>query len=428
MRRLSLTKAAVAAWAALVLMMGVPLPAVAQQAVLSEDVRAPVSGQEGDASGRVQWMQCWADRTGLPPSQIKAATHLLGSGALVVDVVLRLPERLARTTLLGTGGTHGSLEALVAYEVPAWRILATQGLASGEPLLLTQGTDVCLPYPVKSIAMSPQPIIRGRTAALMIETDRLAFCRATYLGQEEPCYRDGTARLVVLVGISSLIDPGTYPLQIRLVSGPEEVTFSVPLEVAAGNYGFRYIDPPPQLSGLLDAELMSSEAAFLEQWRALRSPTRQWDLPLARPLESRVSISADYGDRRSYGGTVSGYHSGIDYRGWTGLGVVAPADGVVIMAEELAMRGNAVLIDHGWGLVTGYWHLSKTHVQVGDAVTRGRVFAEVGSTGLSTGSHLHWEVWVNGVSVDGKQLLALNGLPGIQLSPSVGSDHLGSVE
>jgi murein DD-endopeptidase MepM/ murein hydrolase activator NlpD len=92
------------------------------------------------------------------------------------------------------------------------------------------------------------------------------------------------------------------------------------------------------------------------------------------------------------------------------------------------MRGNAVLIDHGWGLVTGYWHLSKTHVRVGDAVTRGSVFAEVGSTGLSTGSHLHWEVWVNGVSVDGKQLLARNGLAGIQLSPYVGSDHLGSVE
>jgi len=92
------------------------------------------------------------------------------------------------------------------------------------------------------------------------------------------------------------------------------------------------------------------------------------------------------------------------------------------------MRGNAVLIDHGWGLVTGYWHLSKTYVQVGDAVTRGTVFAEVGSTGLSTGSHLHWEVWVNGVSVDGKQFLAPNGLAGVQLSPYVGSDHFGSVD
>lgn len=428
MRRLWLLKAAIAVWIALLLMVGAPLAAAARHAVLSADIEAPASSEEEDSSGPAQWMECWARKTGLPASQIVAAIHLLGSGELVADVVLRLPERLARTTLLGTGGTNVSLEALVAYEVPAWRILPTNGPASGQPLLLIQGTGVCLPYPVKSIAMSPQPMIRGRTAAVVIETDRLAFCRATYLGQEERCYRDGPARLVVLVGISALTDPGTYPLQIELVSGAEEVTFSVPLEVAAGNYGFQYIDPPPQLSSLMDAELMSSEAAFLEPWRAVRSPTRHWDLPLAPPLESRLSISADYGDRRSYGGMVSGYHSGIDYRGWTGLGIVAPADGRVIMAEELTMRGNAVLIDHGWGLVTGYWHLSRSHVQVGDAVTRGRVFAEVGSTGLSTGSHLHWEVWVNGVSVDGKQLLVPHGLAGIQLSPSAGSDHLGSAE
>ncbi|MCJ7551201.1 MAG: M23 family metallopeptidase, partial [Anaerolineae bacterium] len=399
-----------------------------QQAVLAEGVQAPASGEQDATSGRVQWMQCWIERTGLPPSQISAAIQLLGSGELVADVVLRLPERLARTTLLGTGGTHVSPEALVAYEVPAWRILSYPRLASGQPLSLTQGADACLPYPVTSIAMSSQPMIRGRTAALIIETDRLAFCRATYLGQEEGCYRDGTTRLVVLVGISALIDPGTYPLRIELVSGGEEVAFSVPLEVVAGSYGFQYIDPPPQLSGLMDAELMSSEARYLEQWRGVSSSTRQWNLPLALPLASWASVSADYGDRRSYGGMVSGYHSGIDYRAWTGLGVVAPADGLVIMAEELTMRGNAVLIDHGWGLVTGYWHLSRTHVQVGDVVTRGSVFAEVGSTGLSTGSHLHWEVWVNGVSVDGKQLLMPNGLAGIKLSPLVGSDHLGSVE
>jgi murein DD-endopeptidase MepM/ murein hydrolase activator NlpD len=196
----------------------------------------------------------------------------------------------------------------------------------------------------------------------------------------------------------------------------------------AGSYGFQYIDPPPQLSGLMDAELMSSEARYLEPWRAVRSPSREWELPLPMPLENRVSISADYGDRRSYGGMVSGYHSGIDYRAWTGLGVVAPSDGVVIMAEKLTTRGNAVLIDHGWGLVTGYWHLSKIHMQVGDRVNRGDVFAEVGNTGLSTGSHLHWEVWVNGVSVDGKQFLEADGLAGIRLSSYVSSHNLGPVE
>ena len=117
----------------------------------------------------------------------------------------------------------------------------------------------------------------------------------------------------------------------------------------------------------------------------------------------QLPISADYGDRRSYGGMVDGYHSGIDYRAWTGLPVLAPADGIVIFNERLQARGNAILLDHGWGLVTGYWHLSVSNVHVGQYVKRGSVIGKVGNTGLSTGSHLHWETWVNGVSVDGKQ-------------------------
>jgi murein DD-endopeptidase MepM/ murein hydrolase activator NlpD len=162
---------------------------------------------------------------------------------------------------------------------------------------------------------------------------------------------------------------------------------------------------------------MNAELTYLARWRTLRSHLKLWDLPLAIPLDRQLSISADFGDRRSYGGMVSGYHSGVDYRAWTGLPVVAPADGVVVMAETLQARGNAVLLDHGWGLVTGYWHLSQIDVEVGDWVRRGETFARVGNTGLSTGSHLHWEVWVNGVSVDGKQWLAGDCFAGVGLPP-----------
>lgn len=87
------------------------------------------------------------------------------------------------------------------------------------------------------------------------------------------------------------------------------------------------------------------------------------------------------------------------------------------MAEWLTTRGNAVLLDHGWGLVTGYWHLSEILVDVGDRVSADDVFARVGSTGLSTGAHLHWEVWANGESVDGKQWLSADGFEGLEFAP-----------
>ena len=64
------------------------------------------------------------------------------------------------------------------------------------------------------------------------------------------------------------------------------------------------------------------------------------------------------------------------------------------------MRGNTTIIDHGWGVYSGFWHQSKFDVQVGDIVEQGQVIGEVGGTGRVTGPHLHWELWVNGIQVD----------------------------
>jgi murein DD-endopeptidase MepM/ murein hydrolase activator NlpD len=184
----------------------------------------------------------------------------------------------------------------------------------------------------------------------------------------------------------------------------------VNVDVDAGQYGYQFIDPPTALSSLLNQELMENEWESLRPWRELRTKDRMWDYPLQSPLENTPSISADYGDRRSYGGMFEGYHSGIDYRASRGTPVVAPTAGRVVFVDRLEARGNAVLVDHGWGLVTGYWHLSAINVRVGDQVAGGEILGWVGNTGLSTGSHLHWELWVNGVAVDGRQWLAGEGL------------------
>jgi murein DD-endopeptidase MepM/ murein hydrolase activator NlpD len=64
------------------------------------------------------------------------------------------------------------------------------------------------------------------------------------------------------------------------------------------------------------------------------------------------------------------------------------------------VRGNALVLDHGWGMLTGYWHLSTIEVHVGQRVSQGDLIARIGNTGLSTGAHLHWEMWVGGVNVD----------------------------
>jgi len=366
------------------------------------------------------WARCWIDRGGLPPAHVEAAIALLGGDALVTDIAFHLPSGQLRQLLGVPGGMGLPTEALLEAEVPLWRLTTVNaGVTSGQAVSLTHGVNACLPYPVTSLALTPQPMVRGQTAMLSIETDRMAFCQASYLGQSERCFREGATRFFVPIGVSALADPGRYPLDVALMVGGETVSFALDLDVAAGRYGYQVINPPPALSGLMDAALMASELDYLANWRTIRSEERFWDLPLAYPLQTVVPVSADYGDRRSYGGMVEGYHSGVDYRAWGGMPVLAPADGVVVMAETLQTRGNAVLLDHGWGLVTGYWHLSRIDVQVGDHVQRGQPFALVGSTGLSTGAHLHWELWANGVSVDGKQWLRPDVFAGMDLPARV---------
>jgi murein DD-endopeptidase MepM/ murein hydrolase activator NlpD len=110
-----------------------------------------------------------------------------------------------------------------------------------------------------------------------------------------------------------------------------------------------------------------------------------------------------YGIARSYNnGPVSSYHHGTDFLGDEGDPVYAAADGVVAFADHLDVRGNTIYIDHGAGLISGYHHLSAINVTAGETVSAGQLIGAIGATGLVTGPHLHWEVIIRGVEIDGK--------------------------
>lgn len=129
-------------------------------------------------------------------------------------------------------------------------------------------------------------------------------------------------------------------------------------------------------------------------------------LPFLRPRSARVT--SQFGTGRVFNGRVSSSHLGVDYRGATGDAIYAANRGVVALVGEFFLAGNVVYIDHGNGIVTGYFHMSQPQVTAGDTVERGQQIGLVGATGRVTGPHLHWSARFGALTIDPADLLSLS--------------------
>ncbi|MFL5617163.1 MAG: M23 family metallopeptidase [Gemmatimonadaceae bacterium] len=137
------------------------------------------------------------------------------------------------------------------------------------------------------------------------------------------------------------------------------------------------------------------------------SPPR-WTAPFLRPRES--AVSSGFGTGRTFNGQVASRHLGVDFRGASGAPIRAANRGVVVLVDTFFLGGRVVYLDHGGGVTTGYLHLSKALVTVGDTVARGQRIGLVGATGRVTGPHLHWTARYGALTVNPLDLLKLNAL------------------
>ncbi len=203
------------------------------------------------------------------------------------------------------------------------------------------------------------------------------------------------------IGIGVHDTPGVHTMRVRLTlangtSGSFEHEVSVSetrWDVARIYYVEGAGDP------VLDADERGREDVLLAEAYALETPEKLWQGRWRVPTEG--AISSQFGERRSFNdGPVGGNHAGTDFGAAEGTPVHAANSGRVVLARQLAIRGNTVVIDHGGGVLSGYAHLSAYAVAEGQLVEKGQLIASVGNSGLSTAPHLHWEISVHGVLVD----------------------------
>ncbi|MEM9119341.1 MAG: M23 family metallopeptidase [Cyanobacteria bacterium P01_F01_bin.56] len=160
----------------------------------------------------------------------------------------------------------------------------------------------------------------------------------------------------------------------------------------------------PQIDIKLEAQVRPALESTLAEEAAQAAAS-----PNAEPIKGRLEVTSEFGLRRNpFGGSSYEMHSGIDFRGPTGTPIYATADGIVVKAERLGGYGKHVVIDHGYSHETLYAHLSAIDVQAGDRVKRGDLIGALGSTGRSSGPHLHYEVHRNGRPVNPRYYLDLD--------------------
>ena len=161
----------------------------------------------------------------------------------------------------------------------------------------------------------------------------------------------------------------------------------------------KYVTPDPALKERLDRE-----RSLMGKALNTRSNTRHWTLPMSRPVPGK--ITSLYGLRRDLNGQPRNSHKGLDFRGAQGSPIAAIADGTVVLTGDFYYAGQFVVVDHGLGVVSISMHMSEIIAHQGQTVKTGDILGLVGSTGRSTGPHLHLGVSVLGQSIDALPLIA----------------------
>jgi murein DD-endopeptidase MepM/ murein hydrolase activator NlpD len=188
--------------------------------------------------------------------------------------------------------------------------------------------------------------------------------------------------------------PGQYKLEFLDAGGA--VVRAAQITVADAHYPIQNIVISKEIAGLKPSP---DEADLSTKFRNSVSETRYWKEPFAIPVAG--CLTSEFGVRRFQNGKPTGdFHGGLDQGSAYGTPVLAAADGVVKIVKPWNIHGNTVGVDHGQGVLTMYLHLSKFATTEGAAIKQGDVLGYVGSTGRSTGPHLHWSLYVNSESVD----------------------------
>ena len=308
---------------------------------------------------------------------------------------------------------------VIAVTLPFVPVLVTAqdfGLEEGDGVFILPkdaGAAEAAAAPVNTgsamVLAVPSRVGVGQPFLVRLTSDQpLESVSVYWLGKEvEPSISVWNNRHVAIAMLGTdVLDakPGKQDLSVLASVDGKENTLRRSVRIVGKEYPKQELTLPPTMvtppqdvyDRIADERKLTSEA------KSTVSPQRFWRLPLLRPVSGEVSST--YGLKRILNGKPKNPHRGLDLRSPMGNPVKVVADGVVILVGDHYYAGNSVYVDHGNGVVSMYFHLSKPIVKVGDKVQRGQAVGLSGMSGRATGPHLHFSLSVLGELVDPQPL------------------------
>jgi murein DD-endopeptidase MepM/ murein hydrolase activator NlpD len=250
----------------------------------------------------------------------------------------------------------------------------------------------------------------GSVVPITVEAPlNLARAEAVVGNERYPLIYDAYGRWLALVGISDKYKKNSLTVDVELYPRKSGSPYRLRADLALGEKEYGKKTQSLKVAKKMvnysnsDLDRIRSDSRAAREARSERIPRRFWSGGFVMPVKGR--LSTPFGMGRVLNGQRRSPHSGIDIAAPAGTPIGAANAGRVALAREMYLSGNTVIIDHGWGVSTLYAHMDRIDVKVGQLLRRGEQVGAVGSTGRSTGPHLHFGTYIRGARVDPQKLI-----------------------
>ena len=266
-------------------------------------------------------------------------------------------------------------------------------------LLLTQTASA---FEVNILPKNPKPGDILNIEVIGIDNPHraeLVFRSKTY-----PLYAVAPGRMRALIGLTARDKPQLEYLRVvrkRFLLPDQTITLS--LEIGKRKYTHQRIRMPKKKAKLPKKTGAKKAIQIIRGALKKDSSKQNWEGVFLRPAKGRRS--SKYGHTRTVNGKPWDWHKGIDIAAKDGHPVVAPNGGRIVLTGSYPVQGGTIILDHGQGVMSIFMHLHEFNVESGQDVAKGDRIAAVGGGGFSTGSHLHWGIYIHGAPVNPERLM-----------------------